>query len=72
MQTLPLHLRRRTTGSNVLVQATTAKVATRIISGTGGLVVAGGPGVMAGVAQWSIDPAAADRLWEYALPVIGA
>lgn len=33
-------------------------------------VVDGGPDVMAGVAQWSLDPAAADRLWEYALPVV--
>ncbi|MEU3188277.1 SDR family NAD(P)-dependent oxidoreductase [Streptomyces sp. NPDC006923] len=34
-------------------------------------VVEGGPELtMAGVATWSIDPAAADRLWEYALPVV--
>jgi NAD(P)-dependent dehydrogenase (short-subunit alcohol dehydrogenase family) len=33
-------------------------------------VVDGGQEVMAGVAKWSVDPAAADRLWEYALPVI--
>ncbi|MEU4098374.1 SDR family NAD(P)-dependent oxidoreductase [Streptomyces sp. NPDC026673] len=33
-------------------------------------VVDGGPEVMAGVAKWSVDPAAADRLWEYALPVV--
>lgn len=33
-------------------------------------VVDGGPEItMAGVARWSIDPDAADRLWEYALPV---
>ncbi|WP_327286822.1 SDR family NAD(P)-dependent oxidoreductase [Streptomyces sp. NBC_01198] len=32
-------------------------------------VVDGGPEVMAGVAKWSVDPAAADRLWDYALPV---
>ncbi|GAA4972105.1 NAD(P)-dependent dehydrogenase (short-subunit alcohol dehydrogenase family) [Nonomuraea thailandensis] len=29
-------------------------------------VVQGGPGVMTGVAAWSVDPAAADRLWDYA------
>jgi NAD(P)-dependent dehydrogenase (short-subunit alcohol dehydrogenase family) len=34
-------------------------------------VVDGGPDVMAGVARWSVDPAAADRLWDYALPVAG-
>lgn len=33
-------------------------------------VVDGGPEVMAGVAKWSVDPAAADRLWDYALPVV--
>lgn len=33
-------------------------------------VVEGGPDVMAGVAKWSVDPAAADRLWDYALPVV--
>ncbi len=33
-------------------------------------VVDGGPGVMAGVARWSVDPAAADRLWDYALAFI--
>ncbi|MFJ8725845.1 SDR family NAD(P)-dependent oxidoreductase [Streptomyces sp. NPDC003328] len=33
-------------------------------------VVDGGPDVMAGVAKWSIDPTAADRLWDYALPVV--
>ncbi|MGW5472600.1 SDR family NAD(P)-dependent oxidoreductase [Streptomyces chartreusis] len=32
--------------------------------------VDGGPDVMAGVAAWALDPAAADRLWDYALPVI--
>ncbi|CAM5691225.1 SDR family NAD(P)-dependent oxidoreductase [Streptomyces chartreusis] len=32
--------------------------------------VDGGPDVMAGVAKWAVDPAAADRLWDYALPVI--
>lgn len=32
-------------------------------------VVDGGPEVAAGVAKWSVDPAAADRLWDYALPV---
>ncbi|MCZ4611135.1 SDR family NAD(P)-dependent oxidoreductase [Streptomyces sp. Lzd4kr] len=32
--------------------------------------VDGGPDVMAGVATWALDPAAADRLWDYALPVI--
>ncbi|MFJ9033972.1 SDR family NAD(P)-dependent oxidoreductase [Streptomyces sp. NPDC102274] len=33
-------------------------------------VVVGGPEMtMSGVAEWSIDPAAADRLWDYALPV---
>ncbi|GAA3077146.1 oxidoreductase [Streptosporangium carneum] len=30
-------------------------------------VVPGGPGATAGVAAWSVDPAAADRLWDYAL-----
>ncbi|MFI6732520.1 hypothetical protein ACIBI9_06265 [Nonomuraea sp. NPDC050451] len=30
-------------------------------------VVRGGPGAAAGVAAWSVDPAAADRLWAYAL-----
>ncbi|GAA2863415.1 SDR family NAD(P)-dependent oxidoreductase [Nonomuraea rubra] len=29
-------------------------------------VVPGGPDVMTGVAAWSVDPAAADRLWDYA------
>ncbi|MBM2620082.1 SDR family NAD(P)-dependent oxidoreductase [Actinoplanes sp. LDG1-06] len=29
-------------------------------------VVAGGPEPMTGVAEWSVDPAAADRLWELA------
>ncbi|MGP3942628.1 SDR family NAD(P)-dependent oxidoreductase [Streptomyces sp. 6N106] len=33
-------------------------------------VVDGGPDVMAGVAKWSVDPSAADRLWDYALPVV--
>ncbi|GGM18550.1 oxidoreductase [Streptomyces fumigatiscleroticus] len=33
-------------------------------------VVDGGPDVMAGVARWSVDPAAADRLWDLALPVV--
>ncbi|MFC8448207.1 SDR family NAD(P)-dependent oxidoreductase [Kitasatospora sp. NPDC057223] len=33
-------------------------------------VVDGGPEVMAGVARWSVDPAAADRLWASALPVV--
>ncbi|REE58654.1 NAD(P)-dependent dehydrogenase (short-subunit alcohol dehydrogenase family) [Streptomyces sp. 3212.3] len=33
-------------------------------------VVDGGPDVMAGVAKWSIEPTAADRLWDYALPVV--
>jgi NAD(P)-dependent dehydrogenase (short-subunit alcohol dehydrogenase family) len=33
-------------------------------------VVQGGPDGVAGVAEWSVDPAAADRLWEYALPVV--
>ncbi|WP_432195531.1 SDR family NAD(P)-dependent oxidoreductase [Streptomyces sp. bgisy027] len=32
--------------------------------------VDGGPDVMAGVATWAVDPADADRLWDYALPVI--
>jgi NAD(P)-dependent dehydrogenase (short-subunit alcohol dehydrogenase family) len=31
------------------------------------LMAAGGPAAMVGVAPWSVDPAAADRLWEYAL-----
>lgn len=34
-------------------------------------LVDGGPEVMAGVARWSADPAAADRLWDYALPFAG-
>ncbi|WUH95276.1 SDR family NAD(P)-dependent oxidoreductase [Streptomyces sp. NBC_00433] len=33
-------------------------------------VVDGGPDATAGVAKWSVDPATADRLWEYALPVV--
>ncbi|MET9016353.1 SDR family NAD(P)-dependent oxidoreductase [Streptomyces olivaceoviridis] len=33
-------------------------------------VVDGGPDVMAGVAKWSIDPAAADRLWDLALTAV--
>ncbi|MCW8383841.1 SDR family NAD(P)-dependent oxidoreductase [Streptomyces justiciae] len=33
-------------------------------------VVDGGPDVQAGVAKWSIDPAAADRLWDLAMPVV--
>lgn len=33
-------------------------------------VVDGGPDVMAGVAKWSVDPDAADRLWDQALPVV--
>lgn len=33
-------------------------------------VVDGGPDAMPGVAKWSVDPAAADRLWDYALPVV--
>ncbi|MER6165592.1 SDR family NAD(P)-dependent oxidoreductase [Streptomyces violaceorubidus] len=33
-------------------------------------VVDGGPDPMEGVAKWSIAPDAADRLWEYALPVV--
>ncbi|MEV4000583.1 SDR family NAD(P)-dependent oxidoreductase [Actinomadura sp. NPDC049753] len=33
-------------------------------------VVDGGPDVMAGVAEWSVDPDAADRLWDLALPVV--
>lgn len=32
--------------------------------------VDGGPDVMAGVARWSVDPAAADRLWDHALPTV--
>lgn len=35
-------------------------------------VVEGGPDVHAGVAQWAVDPVAADRLWELALPVVQA
>lgn len=34
-------------------------------------VVDGGPEVMAGVARWSVDPAAADCLWDHALPLVG-
>jgi NAD(P)-dependent dehydrogenase (short-subunit alcohol dehydrogenase family) len=33
-------------------------------------VVDGGPDVKKGVAKWSVDPAAADRLWDYAFPVV--
>ncbi|MGW0812835.1 SDR family NAD(P)-dependent oxidoreductase [Streptomyces viridiviolaceus] len=33
-------------------------------------VVDGGPDPMAGVARWSVDPAAADRLWDLSLPVV--
>ncbi|MGW0856924.1 SDR family NAD(P)-dependent oxidoreductase [Streptomyces sp. NPDC002690] len=33
--------------------------------------VQGGPEVAAGVAAWSVDPDAADRLWDFALPVAG-
>ncbi|MEV6766663.1 SDR family NAD(P)-dependent oxidoreductase [Streptomyces sp. NPDC051105] len=33
-------------------------------------IVDGGPEPMAGVAKWSIDPAAADRLWDYAAPFV--
>lgn len=33
-------------------------------------VVDGGPEVMTGVAKWSVDPDAADRLWDYALPTV--
>ncbi|MFG2480259.1 SDR family NAD(P)-dependent oxidoreductase [Streptomyces fagopyri] len=33
-------------------------------------VVDGGPDVPAGVAKWSVDPDAADRLWDHALPVV--
>ncbi|MFD8565691.1 SDR family NAD(P)-dependent oxidoreductase [Streptomyces sp. NPDC059639] len=33
-------------------------------------VVAGGPDVMEGVAAWSADPAAADRLWDLAYPLV--
>lgn len=33
-------------------------------------VVPGGPGVTTGVAEWAVDPAAADRLWDHAFPVV--
>ncbi|MFG2356865.1 SDR family NAD(P)-dependent oxidoreductase [Streptomyces sp. NPDC048521] len=33
-------------------------------------IVDGGPEPMVGVARWSVDPAAADRLWDLALPVV--
>jgi NAD(P)-dependent dehydrogenase (short-subunit alcohol dehydrogenase family) len=33
-------------------------------------VVEGGPDFEAGAARWSMDPETADRLWDYALPVI--
>ncbi|MFE6888467.1 SDR family NAD(P)-dependent oxidoreductase [Streptomyces sp. NPDC057694] len=33
-------------------------------------VVDGGPDVMEGVAAWSADPAAADRLWDLAYPLV--
>jgi hypothetical protein len=33
----------------------------------------GGPAfTMTGVARWAIDPAAADALWDYALPALSA
>ena len=35
-------------------------------------VVRGGPEVMTGVASWSVDPDAADRLWAYAHAAITA
>ncbi|MEU8818775.1 SDR family NAD(P)-dependent oxidoreductase [Actinoplanes sp. NPDC048796] len=35
-------------------------------------VVPGGPEPMFGVAEWSVDPVAADRLWDYAATAIGA
>ncbi|WP_326835326.1 SDR family NAD(P)-dependent oxidoreductase [Amycolatopsis rhabdoformis] len=35
-------------------------------------LVAGGVDSMTGVAKWSVDPAAADRLWDYASASIGA
>ncbi|XVU21883.1 SDR family NAD(P)-dependent oxidoreductase [Actinoplanes sp. CA-054009] len=35
-------------------------------------VVPGGPEPMVGVAEWSVDPVAADRLWDYAATAIGA
>jgi hypothetical protein len=35
-------------------------------------VVDGGPEVKAGVAKWSVDPAAAGRLWAYALPFVAS
>ncbi|MEV4019152.1 SDR family NAD(P)-dependent oxidoreductase [Nonomuraea angiospora] len=35
-------------------------------------VVPGRPGATAGVAAWSVDPAAADRLWDYALTATAA
>ncbi|MEV4347038.1 SDR family NAD(P)-dependent oxidoreductase [Actinoplanes sp. NPDC049596] len=35
-------------------------------------VVPGGPEPMFGVAEWSVDPEAADRLWDYAETAIGA
>ncbi|MFF5500069.1 SDR family NAD(P)-dependent oxidoreductase [Streptomyces aquilus] len=34
-------------------------------------VVDGGPEAPGGVAKWSVDPAAADRLWDLALPLLG-
>jgi NAD(P)-dependent dehydrogenase (short-subunit alcohol dehydrogenase family) len=34
-------------------------------------VVPGGPDVMTGVAAWSVDPAAADRLWDHAREASG-
>ncbi|WP_432132813.1 SDR family NAD(P)-dependent oxidoreductase [Streptomyces tendae] len=33
-------------------------------------VVEGGPEAMSGVAKWSMDPVAADRLWDYALTAL--
>lgn len=33
-------------------------------------VVRAGSGTPMGVAEWAVDPAAADRLWDYALPIV--
>ena len=43
---------------------------TEIVKDGPALMAAGGPGAMVGVAKWAGDPAAADRLWEYASTTI--
>jgi hypothetical protein len=43
---------------------------TEIVEDGPALMAAGGPGAMVGVAEWAVDPAATDRLWEYASTTI--